>query len=238
VDRQTHGRSRLAQRLEGLDVLKALAKIIASWLYKQIWILGVIWTAMVILITIFQNYPSCTSNFDWLHNLLGVLTTIFVVNTTIIFIFLFTQTHKINRNIANDKNPLENICISYHKDDIEHHEHQRIFILPLYVMFLYAISKIIMIVLHEENLNLNQYPSYFIWGFILYFSFRFWYHLREYVDTQDRYSINYTLVIVSWTLLAVYWESIIPYIADIIKLTQCLINNIAQLSHACGGIGV
>ena len=213
--------------------MKTFFKIIASWLYNQIWILGVIWTAMVILITIFQNYPSCTSNIDWLHDLLNILTIIFVVDTIIIFIFLFTQSRKIDRNIKNNKNPLENTCISYHKDDIEHHDHQRVFIIPVYVMFLYAVSKMIMMVVHESLLDLEKYPSYIVWGFILYFSFRFWMSLREYVDIEDRYSINYTLVILAWTILAIFWEYIIPYIADVIKLIQCLIHNISQLSQAC-----
>ncbi|MEA2028182.1 MAG: hypothetical protein U9N49_04340, partial [Campylobacterota bacterium] len=204
----------------------------------QIWILGVIWTAMVILITIFQNYPSCTSNFDWLHDMLNILTAIFIIDTVIIFIFLFIQSRKVDRNINNNKNPLENTCISYHKDDIEHQDQLRVFIIPVYVMFLYAISKIIMMVVHGNLLSIEEYPSYIIWGFILYFSFRFWYRFKEYVDIEDRYSINYTLVIISWTLLAIFWEAIIPYIADVIKLTQCLIKNIAQLSHACGGIGI
>jgi len=218
--------------------LKKIAKFIASWLYKQIWILGVIWTAMVILITIFQNYPSCTANFDWLHDLLNLLTGIFLIDTFIIFLFLFTQSRKVDRNIRANKNPLENTCISYHKDDIEQHEHLRVFIIPVYVMFLYAVSKIIMLTIHGDILNIDHYPSYLIWGFILYFSFRFWYRFKEYVDIEDRYSINYTLVVLVWTLFAIFWESVIPYIADIIKLAQCLIDNIAQLSHASGGIGI
>jgi len=213
--------------------VKAFLKVIASWLYNQIWLLGVIWTAMVILITIFQNYPNCSTNIAWLHDLLTILTTIFVVNTIIIFIFLFTQTQKIDRNIRSNKNPLDNVCISYHKDEIEEQDDKRIFILPVYVMFLYAISKITMMVAHEDFSEFERYPSYLIWGFILYFSFRFWHHLREYVDAEDRYSINYTLVIISWTILAVFWEHIIPYIADVIKLTQCLLHNISQLSQAC-----
>jgi len=46
------------------------AKFIASWLYNQIWLFGVVWTMMVILLTVLQNYPDCAANFKWLHNLL------------------------------------------------------------------------------------------------------------------------------------------------------------------------
>jgi hypothetical protein len=56
------------------------AKFIASWLYNQIWLFGVVWTMMVILLTVLQNYPDCTANFEWLHNLLYLLTTFFIYN--------------------------------------------------------------------------------------------------------------------------------------------------------------
>ncbi|KIM10000.1 MAG: hypothetical protein KU38_08425 [Sulfurovum sp. FS08-3] len=209
------------------------AKFIASWLYNQIWLFGVVWTMMVILLTVLQNYPDCTANVEWLHNLLYLLTAFFIINTAIIFLFLFSQTRKIKRNINSKKKPLDNLCISYYKEENDPQDNKRVFILPVYVMFLYALSRVIMMLMHEHTSDVEHYISFIIWGFILYFSIRFWYYLRQYVDIEDRYSINYTLVVLSWTILAVFWEHLIPYIADIIKLTQCLIDNISKLSHAC-----
>lgn len=207
--------------------------MVASWLYNQIWLFGVVWTMMVIILTILENYPNCTSNVTWLHDLLYTLTAFFLINTSIIFAFLFSQTRKIRRNIDNKKKPLDNLCISYHKEDEEYQDNKRVFILPVYVMFLYALSRLIMMIMHEHVVDIEHFTSYILWGFILYFSIRFWYHLRQYVDVEDRYSINYTLVVLSWTTLAIFWERLIPYIGDVIKLTQCLIDNISKLSHTC-----
>ncbi|MBU1217547.1 hypothetical protein KJ870_02615 [bacterium] len=189
---------------------------------------------MISLITLFSSYYSCTNHASWLSPLFAVVMFLFTLQSIIILVFSFLQKSKIKQNIDNGKDKFDSINMI---DDAKYDSQayvggspKQLLVLPLYIIGVYALSKIIVILVKDSTpIEYNIY-LYMLWGAIFTFSTWLWAALKEYAENENRYSIKYTLIIIIITLVSIFWELLTPYIADIIELTKCVINQILVTS--------
>jgi len=204
---------------------------VALFFYTRTWIFTLLWSYMVIFITLYTHYDSCWIYATWLYELFLISLIIFGFLSAFILIFTFFQTQKIRNNIEKGNNKYDDLDMLV-EDTLPDHaittdDTKKILILPLYYLWIYALSKIIIFFVKETPPDAIKI-FFFTWIAILIFSLWLWIRSKKYVKVDESYSIKYTLLIAIITLVSIYWNYITPYIADIIRVVNCVLEQIVS----------
>lgn len=105
-------------------------------------------------------------------------------------------------------------------------DQKNLLVLPLYIIGLYSLSKIIVVWAKNSAPIENNMYLYILWGIICIISSWLWFALKEYAEEKNKYSIKYTIIITLITLASIYWNLLTPYIADLIEVIKCVVNQI------------
>jgi len=203
-----------------------MIKTIAFLVYKQTWSLALFWTIIVLLLTLMVDYSSCLKYASWIENVFAFSMIIFTLQAIIIIIFTYYQKTIIDKNLKEGKDSLIGIDMlnepSYDGKTYVGGPANKLYILPLYIVAIYSISKIIIVTVKgSPSIHSNDFV-YMIWIALLIFSGGLWFILKKYTDKKDWYSIKYTLIVIALTLLSIFWEYTVPYIVDIVEISKCV----------------
>jgi len=215
--------------------LKEKLNKLLLWMYMQTWILAILWTIFMIVLTILYNYYDCTKKLTVLslETIATTVLTLFTINILIILGYTLRQKSIINRNIKNGKNNekvLESVDITEGADKLDHYivTQNYLNVLPLYIITIYALSKIIIYMVYFFS-NRKKYiiaiDSIGIWIALLLGTGWLWLSLKKYAHKEAQYSIKYTIFIGVITWLSLYWTTLIPYFIDISMLSKCIATN-------------
>jgi hypothetical protein len=207
---------------------------ISFWIYKQTWALALFWTLIVLLLTLMIDYTSCLNKALWIQLVFKVAMAIFTMQASIIIVFSYYQKTKIDKNLKEGNDGLSGIGMlseaNYDGTIYISESPKQLFILPLYVIAIYSISKIIIILVKGSHFFYSDEFFYMImiWGALLIFSGVLWFLLKKYADSRSQYSIKYTLIVITLTTLSIFWQYAVPYVVDIIEVSKCVFSTMTD----------
>ncbi len=198
-------------------------------LYEQTWLITLTWLFMILSLLLLWNHKQCikcANSMEWVTNFGVFNLVIFFLSVGILLLFTFFEISNIRRSLKKMLCPsklLQNINLR-NKDE-------KITIIPLYMIWIYALSRIIIFFVayyNEEKSITKDIDINITWFFILFLVFYMWNYLRIYADKNYIFSIGYTVFVIIVTLLTLWWETLIPYILDISTIFQCVTDKYIQ----------
>ena len=226
--RSINGTKKAYHKYKGEKIVKK----ILLWLYKATWIIGILWTIVIVITTLITNQLDCVNNYaPWLIYLLFFAGVILILDIFLLLCFSSTQKNQIKRNEKSNKLPLENIIAAENIDRTDGGEYGKenrdLIVLPLYLIWVFALSKIIIYFAKRGNQAfINDISALMIATAIFLFGFFYWISLKEYANSDNRWSLKYTILITLLSLFSIYWENLLPYIKDIFEVSNCIFKSI------------
>lgn len=221
--------SKRDEETQKLEKIKSILIDTAKWMYEQTWILALTWTLMMLIVTLFVDFRSCIQKAPWITESLFLYSLFFFSFYILVILFFMMYQIKLIRKNEKEGHPPGHGTAIVEKAEYKGMtpfggENLGLFIIPLYAISLYAISKIIIIIFKEEEKIINKFDSLSVWIGIGSLALYGWFLLKKYTKkNKSKYSIKYTIIVVVITLFSLYGKQTIPYIFDVVKVSKCVL---------------
>jgi len=195
----------------------------AKIIYSKTYILTILWSFTMFLLFMKTNYHKCLEKevlIATTNNLFLIVAVLFMIVAIVNIIFVMFASSN-NKKLLKDEEHTKEGMVFRDTTKIT------ILIIPLFYIWIFALSKIIVVLMKKTNdINFNNYLL--IWVGLFLFSFIYWLKLKDEADENQRYNISYTIIIGFSTYIIIYWENLVPYIKKIFSLGSCIITDIMK----------
>lgn len=202
--------------------MKNIALHIGKYFYQNHIYLTITWSILMFLMFIKINYYSCLDKLKLVTSIEHVFLffmLLFLISG--MFFLLFSRSIQKNERAIIDKENSEFVQTIRNQDEI------KINILPLFYVWVFSSSKIIVILydFFYKNKNIDL-TNYFLMIWIAFFGFSLYYWCKFKYKSSETYSVPYVIFILLYTLGVVFWQELIPYVKNILLLKNCITNEI------------
>lgn len=193
------------------------------------YIVAPFWILFSINLIIYYQFYDCVIKNDELGvieltNIISVFI-ILLVATLIFLYFLFKNKDDLVDNTKSFEIISHQNSFSFGSDK------HTIVVMPLYLLWLFAVSRII-VILHYAGLSiLNIDKNYIFYEILILFilfvvGFSIWYRTKKY--SNSKWSFLATIYALIYISLNVYWNNLYPFIKSYAKVIQCIFKNLAS----------
>jgi len=203
--------------------MKKTLLLIGKYFYHNYFYLTITWSILMFLMFLKINYTICLEKLNFTNSINNIYL-VFIILFTIIGSFFLYFSHNIRKN----KKQIIDKDNSNFVGRIRNHDDIKIVILPIFYIWIFALSKII-ITIYKLNTTPNNDISFYtlmVWLGFFIATLYYWCIFKYKANEKQRYNIGYTIFIVLYTLSILYWDILVPYIKNIFLLKNCIMNTI------------
>lgn len=206
-----------------------LIKIYKEYIFKPIYhnlmlVILPFWIIISFNLIVYFKFNECVVLND---NLDVVLYSIWISTTILLFVVAIISFYFWNKTKDNIGNRQQNFEIGDHTGEANSNfasEKMKIVILPLYILWIFAVSRLIVII-HGQHKSFQNVDTYVfiemgILLIILLVSFTIWKKFKS--NAKKQWSFITTIYAVLYILLNVCWDDIYPYVKSYAKVINCI----------------
>lgn len=185
-------------------------------------IITICWVVASIHLTMVYNYQDCINSHDERNTLFLIfwltLTIIFIIYIPIITYF-FINKEKIGKekdNRIDEKNGYFGFA----------DKNPKVFILPMYLLWIFSLSKLLVIFYHYFNNGMSEdiIVKIVILSVIFIGSFWAWINFKK--TSTKSWSLWVTVFAIGYILINIYWEYFLPFLQSYLLSLNCVFQTI------------
>ena len=186
-------------------------------------IITICWLIASLHITMVYNFQDCINindeknTFYWI--LWIALAIIFIVYIPIIGYF-FINREKIGKEKLSEIEDSEEGNFGFSRRD------PKIFILPMYLLWVFSLSKLVVIVHQYFNKEISEDITVKIVVLLIILTGSFWAWISFKKISSKSWSFWITVFAISYVLVNIYWEYFLPYLQSYIKTWHCIFKSL------------
>jgi hypothetical protein len=169
------------------------------------------------------NFQDCINindeknTFYWILRI--ALAIIFIVYIPIIRYF-FINREKIGKEKLSEIEDSEERNFGFSRRD------PKVFILPMYLLWVFSISKLVVIVHQYFNKGISEDITVKIVVLLIILTGSFWAWISFKKTSSKSWSFWITVFAISYVLVNIYWEYFLPYLQSYIKTWHCIFKSL------------
>ncbi len=217
-----------------MEKIKTLSKSTSETIYENYYSLTILWLILTLMVFLETHYGKCLNKLSFKNGLENIFIGLTVLFSVMIVFFLYVPFSNFS-NIKAIENKKKQLC----EDDISDSFHDRkysqyvgqinnfifILIIPLFYIWVLAISKMIIYSYFLSKVNYKVYLL--VWVVIFIFTFWLWFKLKY--KAYKKYNIGYVVLVSIYTLSIIFWDNLLPYIKELILLKECIVTEIMMI---------